>query len=325
MNGDWVAVATRARGIARRRLGAGTAQELAAGDLPEALGVIAAATGEGSDRGAAFTDRGDAEHAMRGALLWRTRVLAGWAPRPGAALFRVLAAPYERDNAVALARSFDDGTEAPTSWELGSLATAWPRLRLARDFPALREELGRSPWGRVGATGPAELRDELTAAWLRRVAVAAPFTRPWAVAGAALLAARVAVVQGAPPTTRCLESLRPFLGETWATARTLDAFAASLPYGAAEPFRDLDGPEALWLAEARLVARIETDSLRLLRRNADGPAVVVAVVAMLAVDVWRARAAVAVAGRHTGGIPAVPGDTGETAEQAGKAVLDVVA
>lgn len=322
MKGDWTAAATRARGLVRHRLGAGAAQQLAADDLPTALGRVAASLGP-PERTAPLVDRPVAEHAIRASLLWRIRVLAGWAPRQGAGLFRALAAPYERDNVVALAQSFADGIAAHDRWELGSLATAWPRLGRARDLASLLQGLGSSPWGRVDATRPAGLRDELTAAWLRRLAVEAPSARPWAVAGAALLAARVAVVEGATPEPRLAELLRPFLGETWPTARTLDAFVAALPHGAAEPFDELEGPEELWRAEARLVARVEAESLRVLRRSSDGPAVAVAAVALLAVDAWRTRAALAVAARRAAG------GTGSTDARVRDlertAVLDVVA
>ncbi len=322
MKGDWIAAATRARGLARRRLGAGAAQQLAADDLPTALDVVAASL-DPSERTVPLVDRSGAEHAIRASLLWRIRVLAGWAPRQGAGMFRALAAPYERDNAVALAQSFADGVPAPAGWELGSLATAWPRLKRAQDFASLRQGLGSSPWGRVDAARPGGLRDELTAAWLRRLAVEAPLARPWAVAGSALLAARVAVVEGETPQPRLGELLRPFLGETWPTKRTLDAFAAALPHDAAEPLRELKGTEELWRAEARLVARIEAESLRVLRRDSDGPAVVVAAVALLAVDAWRTRAALAVAARRaaraTGPAGVLAGD------REGSAVLDVVA
>jgi hypothetical protein len=56
----------------------------------------------------------------------------------------------------------------------------------------------------------------------------------------------------------------------------------------------------LWRAEAGLRAQIESDGFRMLRAARPGPAPVVGALAVLAVDGWRLRAALACAAAGTG-------------------------
>src|SRR5665811_2487931 len=117
----------------------------------------------------------------------------------------------------------------PTPLTLGALATAWPRLRTVTSAEELTEALRRSPWGDSGSDGTTALRDVLTLVWLRRLADVAPAARPWAEAACALTAARILLVDGAVPSPRILQLVRPFLGRTWETAEDLTELHAALP------------------------------------------------------------------------------------------------
>ncbi len=79
MSGGWVAGSVRARALARRRLGADAARELAAcGSLAEALQALAATPyGRESQPGLTLAE---AQHGIAAAILWDLRVLAGWLP-----------------------------------------------------------------------------------------------------------------------------------------------------------------------------------------------------------------------------------------------------
>ena len=71
---------------------------------------------------------GQAQHAVRAALLWQLRVLAGWQPRAGAELVRGLAAWYEIANVEEQLRSFANEPAEP-AYELGAPqphGAAWP-------------------------------------------------------------------------------------------------------------------------------------------------------------------------------------------------------
>jgi hypothetical protein len=56
-----------------------------------------------------------------------------------------------------------------------------------------------------------------------------------------------------------------------------------------------DGSEDLWLAEAQWWSRVEAEAARLAAARRQGPSTVVGVVALLAADAWRVRAALAAA------------------------------
>ncbi len=291
MSGDWIAASTRARALAARRIGAGGARAIAGLPLRSALDVVSGSLGREHEE--PLPDRPAAERALAETLLWRLRVLGGWLPPAGAPLLRAAAALFERDDVVALAGRLLDGRPAPPPFELGSLSTAWPRLRGSESFESLSTELARSPWGRVDATGTAELRDQLTVAWLRRLASVAPALRAPAALAAANLAARIVLVEGLPPTPRLAQLAEPFLGTAWHDRSSLPDLVAALPRSATPLLRELAGPEELWLAEARLAARLETEALRTLRSSGAGAELVVQAIALLALDAWRTRAALA--------------------------------
>lgn len=343
MNADWVAVTVRARSLGRRRVGAGGCRQIAAQPgLAEALALLGPTTyaerlaavrptpGSLAPSGlspsglapssdlATGADLAAAQRATHETVLWRLRVLAGWMPATGAQLFRAMAAAYERDNIVALAHHLEDGRAAPEPFDLGTLATAWSSVRTATSVPELHDALRRSPWGGPawGAfddDGAAGLSDVLSLVWLRRLASAAPAARSWAETAAALVAARILLVDDAvdavgtrasgpaqgsgpvAPSALMSQLLRPLIGRGWESARTVDELRGALSRSARAAFGEVDGPRDLWRAEARLWVSVETDGFRLLRGALPGPEVVVGAVAVLAADAWRVRAALAAA------------------------------
>ncbi|MFI5079696.1 MAG: hypothetical protein ACHQCE_01390, partial [Streptosporangiales bacterium] len=79
MSTGWVAGSVRARALARRRLGAAAARQLAAsGSLADALRVLAATHYGREDLGGQTL--AGAQHAVARTVLWDLRVLAGWLP-----------------------------------------------------------------------------------------------------------------------------------------------------------------------------------------------------------------------------------------------------
>lgn len=325
MRSDWVAATVRAKALARRRAGAGLCRDAAAlGSLSQAVELFEqtgygpelaanAATGRSSGSG---PELAAAQHATRRSVLWQLRVLAGWLPVSGARMVRAAGAAFELANITVLCRRLqeDAAEEAgtplrrsaalPEYFELGGLATAWPRLSRAGNIPELVEMLRTSPWGDPGT--PEDLADTLSVVWIRRLAAAAPQTRSWMVAGAALLAARRVLVHpgtendpGAAnrrePDSRLNTLLQPMIGGAWADAQDLASFRAALPAAAAPVLDGVEEPGDLWRAEAALRARIEEEAFRLLRSGLPGPDVAVGAVTVLAVDAWRVRAALAAA------------------------------
>jgi len=304
MSADWVAASVRARSMAQRRVGAGGSRRLAEQhSLADAL-LMLADTGY-ADRLAGCTDLAVAERATRDTVLWQLRVLAGWMPARGTRLVRAAAGAFERDNIVALARRLDGGAAADNPFDLGALATVWPRLRTVASAEELAEALRSSPWGDpgsdgAGSGGTAALRDVLTLVWLRRLAAVASAARPWVEAACVLIAARILLVDAAVPAPRILQLVRPILGRTWETAGNLAELRASLPLSAQPVLRGIEAPEELWRADAGMRAAVEVDGFRLLRGSQPGPDVVLGAIAVLAMDAWRVRAALAAAAVGTG-------------------------
>lgn len=299
MKADWVAASMRARSMAQRRAGAGTARAVAAQPtVDDALSLLRDSSY--AQRLAGATDLGAAERAIRESVLWQLRVLAGWLPASGTALARAAAGTFEIENIMALALQLDGGPRAPEPYDLGSLATAWPRLRSAGSSKELAEILHASTWGKVDASDQGPLRDSLTVAWALRLASTAPAARPWCGAACVLIAARGLDVDGVAPAQPLLRSLRPVLGHSWETADGIEAFASALPPSLKSVFRDVGSPQDLWRAEARACATVEKDGFGLLRGHLPGPEVVLGAIAVLAMDAWRIRVALAAAAAGAG-------------------------
>jgi hypothetical protein len=299
MNADWVAASVRARSMAQRRVGAGASRKIAAQpSLADGLSLLSDTVY--ADRLSGCTALAAAERATRDTGLWQLRVLAGWMPATGTRLARVAAGAYERDNILALDRSLADGRPTAAPFDLGSLGMAWSRLRSVTSAEELAETLRRSVWGEMGAGGTTALRDVLTLVWLGRLAQVGKDARPWAEAAAALTVARILLVDGAEPSPRIRQLVRPLLGGGWESTRDLAELRAVVPRSARAAFQRVNAPEDLWRAEARLRATVETDGFRLLRSALPGPDVVLGGIAVLAMDAWRVRAALAAAASGAG-------------------------
>ncbi|MDO8106968.1 hypothetical protein Q6348_07125 [Isoptericola sp. b441] len=294
---DWVAASTRARAMARGRVGAGACRTAAAtGEWSAALRVLAPTAA--GPRLARCRTLAEADLAGRAALVWSVRVLAGWIPARGTGVVRALAAGAEVANLTAMAARLAGGQahvavqDGDVPLDLGALATAWPRLSGATSVAQLREALRRSPWGDPGS--PEELPDVLTAVWLRRLVAEVPATRAWARCAAALLVARRSLLDQ-PPVPRLVAVLGPVLGRSWSAAHTPDALRSALSPAVARCLEGVTAADDLWRAEARLRGQVQADGFGLLRRGVPGPDVVVGAVAVLAVDSWRVTAALAAA------------------------------
>ncbi len=302
MRGDWVAAAVRVRGMATRRVGAGGARRIAAQpSLGAALALLADSMYGATTRDAGSL--GSADRGVRAAVLWQLRVLGGWLPRQGSALVRAVAAEYEAENILALAAALAarPASEIPAEpFDLGALATAWPRLRRAASPADLATLLRESRWGEVDATGGAALRDLLTLRWWGRLAALSDQARPWARAAAAFTAARIVLVDEVDPPALLRDAARPLIGDRWTDARTLVDLRAALPAPARAALADVAQPDQLWRAEARHRVTMEEDGFRMLRTATPGPQVVLGGLMVLSVDAWRVRAALAAAARGAG-------------------------
>lgn len=299
MKAGWVAATVRARNLAQRRVGAGRCHQCSTtANLSRALTLLTDSSY--SEPLTGVTTLAAAQRATRETLLWQLRVLAGWLPPGGTGLVRAAAGAYERDNIVALARQLAGGTAAPAPYDVGGLATAWPRLRGQTTAPGLAEALRRSPWGTPGAVDLGGLGDVLTLVWLRRLASAAPSAQVWTRSAGVLLACRLRLVDDVAPSARVLSLIHPWLGREWEGAQNLAGFRAALPGPARTILEGVVDPSDLWRAEARLRVEVEADGLRLLRRPLPGPDVVLGAIAVLAIDGWRLRAALAAADAGTG-------------------------
>ena len=307
MSAGWVAGSVRARALARRRIGARAARQVAAsGSLADALRLLAA-TPYGREVHPGQT-LAQAQHGAAAVILWDLRVLAGWLPPGGVPLLQALAAWFEIANVDELLMILDgrplalDAREPAVQGELftlGSLATAWPRLRNAGSVAGLRAGLAASAWGDMGADSAAAVRFGMRARWALRVAGFGEPAPAWATAGAALLVAGQRFVAGQPIPAAALASLRGVIG-TAVDADTLAGLAAALPSRGRWALAGVTAPGDLWRAEAAWWARVQRDGFSLLRTSASGAAPVLGAAAVLAADAWRARAALEIAARGGG-------------------------
>lgn len=293
MTSGWVAATVRARALARRRVGSRLARSIAeAPTLDAGLALLAGTAFEDVSRPG--TSLRDAEHGIRAEQLWELRVLAGWLPARGIPLARSLAARFEQAN-VEQHRNQLTGREAEPAFRLGTLATSWPRLTATSSIEELHRELATSPWGDPGDMTATSLHDALTIGWLRMMGAASsglPALSRWVVSGASLLVARI-VAAGSPVAPTLVRAAMPLIGGQWASARSIRELTPALPATGRRALRDVDNPGEVWLAEARLRGDVESDGFRMLRTANPGPEPVLGALAVLAVDGWRVRAALA--------------------------------
>lgn len=298
MSAGWVAGSVRARALARRRLGREAARQIArSGSLRDALGALAA-TAYGRDVRPGQSVTG-AQFAVACVLLWQMRVLAGWLPLAGAGMMRTLAGWFEIANADGRLDALAGGAPAP-EFQLGALATAWPRLEAARSPEEMRAVLTTSPWGDPGGSDPLALRLGMRVSWATRVA-ALPHCGPdWAAAAAALLLAGEKFAAGREITGPAAARLGALLGAAPLQATTLSSLARALPRRLRWLLPQSAVPGDLWRAEAGLWAHAESDGFAMLASSRFSSEPVLGAVAVLATDAWRLRAALEMAARGTG-------------------------
>jgi hypothetical protein len=291
--------------MARRRVGAGACRIIAdQSGLGEALALLADSAYAEKLKDCASLRA--AERAIHESILWQLRVLAGWLPAGGTRLLRAVAGVYELDNIVTLTRRLAGDERGLEPFDLGALATAWPVLRSASSVGELYGALRSSPWGDPGVSadtglaGTPNLREILTMVWLRRLADAAPAARDDASAACVLIVARITLVDRAELSPRLRQLARPLLGFGWESANTLAELLHSLPPALRPVFRGVQDVEELWRADAALRSKVETDGMRLVRGAMPGPDVVLGSIAVLAMDAWRIRAALASASSGAG-------------------------
>jgi hypothetical protein len=242
----------------------------------------------GAERGLAAAQR-----AVAATALWHLRILAGWLAPDGVVLLRALAARYEMVNIEHHIAWIATGASPPPPFELGGLATVWPRIERTRSLAAVRSELAASPWGAPAGDTPPALHLALRAGWARRVLDNAPEAREWAQGAVALFVARELLLAGDADPRRLLEL--PGVRESWLSAATVPQLQAQLPSAAGWALSGVERPQQLWRAELAWSGRVERDAEGLMRRPLGSPALVVGVVALLAMDAQRTARALATA------------------------------
>ncbi len=294
MKAGWAAGGVRARAMSQRRYGAGAARALAScGSLPEALDHLASTPYAHQVR-SGMTLR-EAQHAVAATTLWHYRVLSGWVPAEGVQLLRVLAAGFEIANVDRLLDSYTATSDLVSTYQLGALATAWPRLAQVNSTTALRATLARSSWGDPGQDSPWAVRMGMRLAWAHRAVALLP-TR-WVLGATALLVARERFVAGHEligPAGAVAETL---LGAPALAAASLSELVSALPRDAAWALSAVTAPSELWLAEAGWWRQVERDAFHDLRTGLLQAPTLVGAAAVLGVDAWRVRAALEVAAR----------------------------
>jgi len=303
MSAGWVAGGVRARAIARRRVGADVARHVAASaSLEAALRVIAARP---SDRGLRPGQALPvAQREVAAALLWDLRVLTGWLPGGGAQLMRPLVGWFEIANTDELLLQWS-GRPAGEFFELGSLATAWPRLRESASPVGLRAALAASAWKDPGGDSAYALSIGMRVRWAERVAAVGGHARDWAAGGLALLLAGERFAAGGHPVQPALRTVATgLLGARASDAATLSELIDRLPGRLAWVMDGVAGPADLWRAEAAWWRRVEQDGLTLLRGSAFDFSPVLGAAAVLAADARRVQAALELAARGGGPLEA---------------------
>lgn len=295
MSAAWVAGSIRARAMTRRRLGRAGARALAQSPgLEAAVAVLTnSAYGHGLRPGATLEE---AQRAAVAAVVWNARVLAGWMPRDGVTILRVLFGAVEAANVTDHLTRLAGGSP-PEPLRLGGLASAWPRLSRTRSPEELRRALARSPWGDPGGATAQDLGPAMATVWADRVIAAVPCAAPWAAGATALLVGRTTVLQHQELPPRARMAAERVLGRAALEARTLDDLRRLVPTMARWALADVDDPEQLWRADARWWSRIDRDGRAMVRSTRPGPDIVVGAIAMMAADAWRVRAALEVAVR----------------------------
>ncbi len=294
MTAGWVAGTVRARAMARRILGAEAARELAARrSLPEAQQMLQPTPFRAAAE-AGLTLTG-AQHAVAETILWDLRVLAGWLPRDGVSMLRLLAGWFEIANIDELLQVLAGRPSGPI-FQLGALATAWPRLCEARSAPELRRGLALSAWGDPGGDSSHDIRLAIRVRWAARVAASSDRAHTWATAAAGLLRPQ----ESAPPATAGRDDGTDDTTRSASALTRLTNPARPRQRSAGQPMSQRAATGKLaepWQAEADWWRRVETDGKVLLRGSQADSGPVLGAVVVMAADARRVRAALEVAAR----------------------------
>ncbi len=299
MSAGWVAATVRGRSLLRGGLGIGGARELAELPWEQARHRL---TDVIPHRLPDDADRATARRAALDSTVWQLRVLAGWLPPSGAPLARLAAGPAE---IAALtdhhARLVGVSRAAPPA-ALGSLGIAWPRAATTSTPTALRELLARSVWGDPGGTSEAELALALRLAFAGRVRhQGGALARPWASGAAAVLVAREQLAFGRSVNPAAARQADQLLGRGWRDPGSVPAMAARLPMDARWVLAGVEQVDQLWHAEVALVRRVASDARPVVAGGRPGRDTVVALLALLLVDLWLTEVAIESAARGAAG------------------------
>lgn len=300
MNPGWVAGSVRARLLLGRRVGAETARELArSASLEHALQLLAGTPyartvplGPGLEQ---------AQRAVATSVALSCRVLAAWLPRDASVGIRAMASWFELAN-IEDRIAYLAGGELRPPFELGVLSSVWEAAAAAGSLDELRRLLGRSAWGDPGSDEPPEMQRWLRLSWARRVSRQAPAASAWAAGALAILLAAEMFVAGRFFDPRLARRLG--LGEAWHDASGIAELRERLPARAGWALAEIEEPADLWRAELAWWRRVGLDGEAMTRVRLDDPGVVVAAVALLAIDAVRVNAALSVAAR-SGAPPAL--------------------
>ena len=290
----WVAGTVRARSLARRRLGAGASRGLAASaSLEDATAALAATPYRHGVR--AGQDLAGAQRGVTLTLLWHLRVLAGWLPREGDRMLRLLAGWFEIANVDDLMQQLA-GRQAEEPLPLGALATAWPRCARARSPAELRATLATSPWGDPGGETARDVQLGMRLSWAARLS-RLDRAAAWAAGAAALLVARERFAAGRDLPAAAQRQATRLLGGDALAATSLAELRRRLPRPAGWVLAGVEDPVDRWRAEAGWWSRVERDGFELLDARGFGAAPVLGAVAVLGADAQRVRAALELAAR----------------------------
>ena len=296
MGAGWVAGVTRARAMLSRALGREKTEEVAsARGLEAAVRHLSASPyGRGLLPG---TSLGDAQQAVAAAFLWHLRVLAGWQPLSGAHTIRLLASGFEIANVEDHLRTLTGVGRPRAPYQLGALATGWPRLARTGSPRELRAALATSGWGDPGEATPAAVAVGMRVSAAVRTATAVPEAARWAAGRLALLVGREVFVARRSLPRLSAERAERLLGAKAMAATSFTDYRRGLPPTAQWAVAGIDDEAGLWRAEGRWWDRLDEGGWALLRGSRPGSAPVVGAVAVLSADAWRVRGALEGAAR----------------------------
>jgi hypothetical protein len=295
----WVAATMRGQALLRGAAGIAGARAIASTASWDPARELLARTIAGRSL-AADADRAGARDATVSATVWQLRVLAGWLPPTSTGLVRLAAGPIEIGNVERHIEMLDGGPRR-TTVALGSLATAWPRVAASTSTDAVREALRRSVWGDPGGTDRVTVGVGLRVAWLRRVQRVAPAAASWATGAMAVVTARERFAFGREIAAVTGHEIDRTLGRQWRAADSLGAMFDRLPPSSRWPLVGVDRPEDLWRSERAVLQRVTTEAGARAASGGRDRATLVAILALLLVDLWRVLVAIDLAGRDESG------------------------